>query len=142
MKKIYSILLAICLITFATAGIVTLSKLDPVVFNKPTAKVLPSPQQITFDCGEVKGIVINGTEPDGVYDDNDLRSATGANCSEEVTNIKMNGKTYQQNKHGTKSFNEDYLKNDECSRDGNYWDKEKKICDTEFPEEELMGVEE
>ena len=100
MKKIYvSIMLGILLIIFitlVTAGVVVLTNLTPVVFNKPTEKEAPTLEQITFDCGTEKGMVIDGFEPDGRWDENDLQSAIGRNCSEEVSNIYMNNLKYQQ----------------------------------------------
>jgi len=121
MNKIYMVLIGVLIMTIVSAGVLTLTALTPVVFEKDGAKALPSPEQITFDCGKVKGIVIEGNEPDGKYDDNDLQSAIRMNCSDTITNIKMGGLTYKQNKYGVKSFDETYLKQDECSKDGNYF---------------------
>ena len=122
MKKIYMNLLAILvLITLVSGATIGLTALTPVVFEKGGAKALPSPEQITFDCGAEKGVVIEDSEPDGKWDANDLETAIRKQCSEAVTHIKMNGLEYKQNKYGTKSFDETYLKKDECSRDGNYF---------------------
>ena len=123
MKKIYANLLAIILlVTFVSATTIGLTALTPVVFEKGAgAKALPSSEQITFDCGSEKGVVIEDSEPDGKWDENDLLSAIRKQCSEAVTHIKMNGLEYKQNKYGTKSFDETYLKKDECQRDGNHW---------------------
>ena len=130
MKKIYmSIMIGMLLITLVSAGVLTLTALTPVTFDKPVAKALPAPEQITFDCGKELGVIIDGNEPDGKYDDNDLQSAIRMNCSDTITNIKMGGLTYKQNKYGIKSFDETYLKTDECQRDGNYFYD--NTCNTE-----------
>ena len=138
MKKIYANLLAIILlVTLVSATTIGLTALKPVVFEKGAgAKALPSPKQITFDCGSEKGVVIDASEPDGKWDENDLQSAIKKQCSEEVTHIKMNNLEYKQNKYGTKSFDEEYLKSDECSKDGNYWWAEEKSCNDKSKEED------
>jgi len=122
MKKIYINLLAILvLVSFVSAATIGLTALQPVVFS-PGEKQKPEviEDTISFKC-DGKDMTIESTEPDNKWDDNDLRSAIGKHCSETVTQIQMNGLTYKQNKYGTKSFDETYLKKDECQKDENYF---------------------
>ena len=138
MKKIYmSIMIGMLLITLVSALVITEFNITDVILNpNDEIKSIPISEQITFDCGAVKGIVIEVSEPDGKWDDNDIQSAIRKSCSETVSNIYMNGLKYKQNKYGTKSFDETYLKSDECQKDGNYWWEEEKSCKDKSKEED------
>jgi len=125
MKKIYInvfIAITIVLVTLVSASVITNFNLTPVVFTpEDGAKQAPTQETITYDCGATKGLTLEASEPDGKWDNNDLQKVlNSAGCKEAITNIKMNGLTYQKNKYGTKSFDEQYLKKDECQKDGNH----------------------
>lgn len=140
MNKIYvGILVGIFVLSLVSAAVISNFNISNVIFDAPQAKPVPNVEQITFDCGTIREVVINISEPDGKYDDNDLRSVINANCTEEVSNIQMNGIFYKQNKYGTRSFDETYLKADECPRDGNVWNK--TLVECHEPQEELGDVE-
>jgi len=122
MEKKYAFLVVTLLgMFFVTAG--------PVLINLTNAELDMSPvagsasaEVISFDC-DGSPMTVNATEPDGDWDEGDVKSAVGSECTGAVTSIVMNGDTYKTNKYGMKSFDEDTLKADECAKDGNTWDK-------------------
>ena len=122
MKKIYANLLAIILlVTLVSGATVGLTALKPVIFEKGEGvKSSPSTETISFKC-EGTPMIVEDSEPDNRWDENDLLSAIRKQCSGTITSIVMNNLEYKQNKYGTKSFDETYLKKDECQRDGNYF---------------------
>lgn len=122
MKKIYMFVIGLLILGIATAGVISQFSITNASFSV-AEKSTPTEEIINFNC-DGKKTSVSISEPDGNYDDNDLRKAISKTCSGEATNIVMNGLTYKQNKYGTRSFDETYLKIDECQKDGNYWWKD------------------
>jgi len=116
MNKKYIIpMLAILLIGTVFASSLAINHIfdikDVTSFEKVSNKK-PSNQQIlklTINGTEVE---VNGTEPDGKYDDNDIASLISRySVNGTITKVELVGVgTWKENKYGDKSFNEEVLK--------------------------------
>ena len=141
MKKINLIIMILGMIAIVSAVSLSLSNVSYDL--TPVEKATPEIDTITFNC-DGDSISVNGNEPDGKYDENDLLSAIKQNCSGVVTNIKMNGDYWQENEFGLKSFDEDELKADVCyhAEDGlTEYDTKTKECIEPKDEISLEGFE-
>lgn len=131
MRKIYMFLfITVLVMGLATASlsIISLSKLTKVSF---TPDVTPAPEKVdddfTFDC-DGSPLEVSGYEPNGQWEEAELRTITSRVCPGTVTNLMKGELTYQSNKYGMKSFDENELKADECGKDGYYWNRTMMDC--------------
>jgi len=128
MKKLNIFLIGLLTISLVSALAITSFDIADVTFGVEGEKAVTELDVINFDCGKQKGRFVNSTEPDGLYDEQDVLSAIRSNCSEAISNINIAGVKYRENKFGTKSFDEDFLKVDECQKDGNIWNTDLDGC--------------
>lgn len=135
-KTIMFGILAMSLIVLVTAQAITNFAITPVTFDNSKEVSTSVLEFINFKC-DGKNMEVNGTEPDGKWDSNDVSSMV-AGCEGVVTEIVKDGLTYKENAYGTKSFDETYLKADECSQGGNTWDSKLETC-TEGIAEDIGG---
>ena len=119
MKKINLIIIAgILLVGIASASL--------FVFNLTSATFIPESNDgiihkqegvVTFLCGG-KPMELPMSEPNMDIDD-DFENEVKTICGKQVTNVEdWIGRTYQKNDYGLRSFDEDKLKDDECSHEG------------------------
>jgi len=91
MNKILLIgILSLFLIGIVYAGTIALSNTKSLSIDN-TPKIIPEKQldTITFDC-DGTSITIEGSEPDGKYDMNDMVSLVSSNCTGMATDIEIN----------------------------------------------------
>ena len=140
-KKIITIMmLGIFLTGFISAGILTAIVLTNVEYTKsiPIEKTIDT---ITMKC-DGKLISINGSEPGGKYDSNDVRSLMDANCNGTSTEFTKDELVWKTNEYGTESFDEAELKEDYCSKEGLIYDSKLDKCIEPVVDEPIGEVSE
>ena len=100
-------------------------EITPVTIPAQVEKQAQAVEVITFDC-DGQTFQVNGSEPDGQWDENDIRTAVRhENCTGEKTNIYKDGKQLKKNKYGDIGFDENELQEKECIKDGKEYDEDK-----------------
>lgn len=127
MKKQIIMLIWGILLIGIVAGVMAFN-LKPAKFTPdPIAPAISYSGDITFNCGK-KSMSVHLEESNLDIDDDFERAVRGM-CVEEITNIRdWNGRTYQENNYGLRSFDEDKLREDECRHLKKDYDKSIQEC--------------
>ena len=125
-KILITLISTIFLMGIISGGILTSIALSNVEYTKeiPTAASIDA---ITMKCDGVL-MAINGSEPDGKYDSNDVRSLMNQNCNGTSTEFTKDSKVWKVNEYGTEGFDEDVLKADACSKESLSFDSKLDQC--------------
>jgi len=125
MKKIYILWIIGVLLVGMAIGAGLKINLSEVEVN-PSTDVSISTKEVNFKC-DSKTINLNGTEPDGIYDDNDIVSLVSV-CNGIASEITIDGLIYSENKYGLRGFNQTYLKENECEVTNQTYDSKINEC--------------
>ena len=130
MKKLYIMgLIAVLLISAVFAGSYIFEVKNKTDFSdmksQGSSARIPDKFLVTVDGKEIE---LNGTEPDGKYDDNDIVSLL-SEVKGKITKLEWVGiGTYKENKYGDKGFDEEELKTKECTREGLSYNSKSNDC--------------
>lgn len=126
MKKLTILLVSILAITLVIAGEVALTNIDSVFTPKKPPEVNYSKGDVTFDCGKTK-MTITLNEIGSI--DDDFEEKASLICKEQISNaVDYKGRKYQTNEYGLRSFNQDKLNKNVCTKKGMLYDAVKDVC--------------